>query len=148
MSLALRSLSLIIQKFLASYSVQICPWITMSMLSVNLFIFTLYATSLPLSLTTWPKWLHVFSLALVLTILTLFYLAPLRKTSPYSRKHRTTLHLHPFSSILQFMYSPPAAPLASGVTSHRQPRQCRRAQGPNTVKGAQIDPNYVSRLGL
>jgi len=31
----------------------------------------------------------------------------------------------------------------SGVTSHRQPRQ-----GPKTVKGAQSDPNYVSRLLL
>ena len=29
---------------------------------------------------------------------------------------------------------------SSGVTSHRQPRQCRR---PRTVKGAQSDPNYV-----
>jgi len=36
----------------------------------------------------------------------------------------------------------------SGVTSHRQPRQCRGAQGPKTVKGAQSDPNYVSRLLL
>jgi len=35
---------------------------------------------------------------------------------------------------------------SSGVTSHRQPRQCRGAQGPKTVKGAQSDPNYVSRL--
>jgi len=33
----------------------------------------------------------------------------------------------------------------SGVTSHRQPRQCR-GQGPKTVKGAQSGPNYVSRL--
>ena len=38
--------------------------------------------------------------------------------------------------------------LPSGVTSHRQPRQYRRAQGPKTVKGAQSDPNYVSRLLL
>ena len=30
-------------------------------------------------------------------------------------------------------------PLLSGVTSHRQPRQCRRPQGPKTVKGAQSD---------
>ena len=31
--------------------------------------------------------------------------------------------------------------------SHQwQPRQCRGAQGPKTVKGAQSDPNYVSRL--
>ena len=37
---------------------------------------------------------------------------------------------------------------ASGVTSHRQPRQCRGAQGPKTVKGAESDPNYVSRLLL
>jgi len=35
--------------------------------------------------------------------------------------------------------------LSSGVTSHRQPRQC---WGPKTVKGAQSDPNYVSRLLL
>ena len=28
---------------------------------------------------------------------------------------------------------------ASGVTSHRQPRHCRGAQGPKTVKGAQSD---------
>ena len=34
---------------------------------------------------------------------------------------------------------------SSGVTSHRQPRQCR---GPKMVNGAQSDPNYVSRLGL
>jgi len=34
---------------------------------------------------------------------------------------------------------------SSGVTSHRQPRQCR---GPKTVKGTQSDPNYVSRLLL
>ena len=37
---------------------------------------------------------------------------------------------------------------SSGVTSHRQPRQCRGAQGPKTVKGAKSDPNYVSRLLL
>ena len=36
----------------------------------------------------------------------------------------------------------------SGVTSHRQPRQCWEAQGLKTVKGAQSDPNYVSRLLL
>jgi len=34
----------------------------------------------------------------------------------------------------------------SGVTSHRQPRQCRGAHVPKTIKGAQSDPNYVSRL--
>jgi len=34
------------------------------------------------------------------------------------------------------------------VTSHRQPWQCQGAQGPKTVKGAQSDPNYVSRLLL
>jgi len=33
-----------------------------------------------------------------------------------------------------------------GATSHRQPRQCRGGQGPKTVKWAQSDPNYVSRL--
>ena len=37
---------------------------------------------------------------------------------------------------------------ASGVTSHWQPKQCRGAQGPKTLKGAQSDPNYVSRLLL
>jgi len=36
----------------------------------------------------------------------------------------------------------------SGVTSRRQPRQCRGAQEPKTVMGGQSDPNYVSRLGL
>ena len=36
----------------------------------------------------------------------------------------------------------------SGVTSHRQHRQCRGAQGSKTVKGAQSDPNYVSGLLL
>jgi len=38
--------------------------------------------------------------------------------------------------------------VGSGVTSHRQPRQCRGAQGPKTVKGSKSDPNYVSRLLL
>jgi len=38
--------------------------------------------------------------------------------------------------------------MCSGVTSHRQPQQCRGAQGPKTVKGAQSDRNYVSRLLL
>jgi len=38
--------------------------------------------------------------------------------------------------------------LVSGVTSHRQPRQCRGAQGPKTVKGAQSDLNYVPILLL
>jgi len=36
----------------------------------------------------------------------------------------------------------------SGVTSHRQPWQCRGAQGPKMVKAAQSHPNYVSRLLL
>ena len=36
----------------------------------------------------------------------------------------------------------------SGVTSHRQPRQCRAVHGPKTVKGAQSDPNYVSSMLL
>jgi len=35
---------------------------------------------------------------------------------------------------------------SGGVTSHRQPWQCRGTQGPRTVNGAQSDPNYVSRL--
>ena len=33
----------------------------------------------------------------------------------------------------------------SGVTSHRQPRQCRGAKEPKTAKGAQSDPNYAPR---
>ena len=37
---------------------------------------------------------------------------------------------------------------ASGATSHRQPRQCHGEGPPKTVKGAQSDPNYVSRLLL
>ena len=41
-----------------------------------------------------------------------------------------------------------AALAGSGVTSHRQLRQCRGAQGPKTVKGAQSDQNCVSRLLL
>jgi len=48
-----------------------------------------------------------------------------------------------FLFLLPFLYHGP--PL-SGVTSHRQPRQCRGAQGPKTVKGARSDPNYVSTL--
>ena len=36
----------------------------------------------------------------------------------------------------------------SGVTSHRQPRQCRGAKEPKTAKGAQSDPNYAPRLLL
>jgi len=40
------------------------------------------------------------------------------------------------------------AALSSGVTSHRQARQCRGAQGPKTVNGAQSDLNYASRLLL
>jgi len=36
----------------------------------------------------------------------------------------------------------------SGLSSHRQPRQCRGGHGPKTVKGAQSDPNYASRLLL
>jgi len=38
-----------------------------------------YATSVPLYLMTWPKWLHVLLLAVTSTMLTLFYLGPLRK---------------------------------------------------------------------
>jgi len=37
---------------------------------------------------------------------------------------------------------------SSGVTSHRQRRQCRGALGPKTVNGAKSDTNYVSRLLL
>ena len=36
----------------------------------------------------------------------------------------------------------------SGVTGHRQPRQCRGGPGPQNGKGVQSDPNYVSRLLL
>jgi len=46
----------------------------------------------------WLKWLHVVSLALTSTMLILFYLRPLRKTSPNYRKHRTSLPVS--SSIL------------------------------------------------
>ena len=64
----------------------------MSVPSASLFIITsaLYATSVPLYLKTWPKWLCVLSLALASTTLTLFYLEPLGKTSPNSKKHRTS----------------------------------------------------------
>ena len=49
-----------------------------------------YATSVPLYLKTWPKWLRVLSLALASTTLTLSYLEPLRKTYPNSKKPRTS----------------------------------------------------------
>jgi len=64
----------------------------MSVPSASLFIITsaLYATSVPLYLKTWPKWLCVLSLALASTTLTLFYLEPLGKTSQNSKKHRTS----------------------------------------------------------
>jgi len=39
-------------------------------------------------------------------------------------------------------------PVSSGVSSHRQPRQCRGGAGAQNGKGAQSDPNYVSRLLL
>ena len=45
------------------------------------------------------------------TTLTLFYLEPLTKTSPNSKKPRTSSPVL-FSSILQSTYCPPAAPLA------------------------------------
>jgi len=32
-----------------------------------------------------------------------------------------------------------------GVTSHRQPRQCRGGQGPKTVKGVQSDPELCTK---
>ena len=62
------------------------------MLSASPFIIISapYATSVPLYLKTWPKRLRVLSLALASTTLTLFYLEPLRKTSPKSKKHRTS----------------------------------------------------------
>jgi len=86
----------------------------MSLLSASLFIIISapYATSVPLYLKTWPKWLHVLSLALASTTLTLFYLEPLRKTSPHSRKHRTSLPVSLPVLNPQSMYSPPAAALA------------------------------------
>ena len=64
----------------------------MSVPSATLFIIISapYATSIPLYLKTWPKWLRVLSLALASTTLTLFYLELLRKTSPNSKKHRTS----------------------------------------------------------
>ena len=49
-----------------------------------------YVTSVPLYLKTCPKWLRVLSLVLASTMLTMCYLEPLRKTSPNSRKHRTS----------------------------------------------------------
>ena len=68
---------------------------TKKLIQISLFIFIIisapYATSVPLYLKTWPKWLRVLSLAPVSTTLTLFYLEPLRKTSPNSRKQRTSL---------------------------------------------------------
>ena len=49
------------------------------------------ATSVPLYLKTWPKWLRVLSLAFALTTLTLSYLEPLRKkTFQNSQKPRTS----------------------------------------------------------
>jgi len=63
------------------------------MLSVSPFIIISvpYATSVPLYLKTWPKWLRVPSLAPASTTLTLFYLEPLRKTSPNSKKDQNLL---------------------------------------------------------
>jgi len=63
------------------------------MLSVSPFIIISvpYATSVPLYLKTWPKWLRVPSLAPASTTLTLFYLEPLRKTSPNSKKAQNLL---------------------------------------------------------
>jgi len=63
------------------------------MLSLNPFIIISvpYATSVPLYLKTWPKWLRVSSLAPASTTLTLFYLEPLRKTSPNSKKDQNLL---------------------------------------------------------
>jgi len=73
-----------------------------------------YATSVPLYLKTWPKWLRVLSLALASTTLTLFYLEPLRKTSPNSKKHKTSspVSLPVLLNPAHHTYSPPAAPLA------------------------------------
>ena len=58
--------------------------------NLSIIISAPYATSVPLYLKTWPKWLRVLSLALASTTLTLFYLGPLRKTSPKSKKPRTS----------------------------------------------------------
>ena len=64
----------------------------MSMPSASPFIIISapYATSVPLYLKIWPKWLRVLSLAPVSTTQTLFYLEPLRKTSSNSKKPRTS----------------------------------------------------------
>ena len=91
--------------------------------SASLFIITAapYATSVPLYLKTWPKWLGVLSLALASTMLTLFYLEPLRKkqlqTPKSTKPPRPCRYL--ISSILQSTYSPPAAPLAPDKTPYR-----------------------------
>ena len=89
----------------------------MSVPSASLFIITsaLYATSVPLYLKTWPKWLCVLSLALASTTLTLFYLEPLGKNISKLQKAQNFLArvaCYMFSSVLQSTYSPPAAPLA------------------------------------
>ena len=76
------------------------------MLSVSPFIIISvpYATSVPLYLKTWPKWLRVPSLAPASTTLTLFYLEPLRKTSPNSKKSpEPPRPCYLFSSILSLL---------------------------------------------
>jgi len=59
----------------------------------NLFIIISapYATSVPLYLKTWPKWLRVLSLAPALTTLTLFYLEPLKKNISKLQKAQNLL---------------------------------------------------------
>ena len=88
--------------------------------STSLFIIISvpYATSVPLYLKTWPKWLRVLSLTLASTTLTLFYLEPLRKnlqTPKSTEPPRPCRYL--FSSFLQSTYSPPAAPLAPDINT-------------------------------
>jgi len=60
-------------------------------------------------------WLHVLSLALASTMLTQFYLEPLRKNISKFQKAQNLLACvvtYPSSTILQFTHSPPAALLA------------------------------------
>ena len=98
----------------------------MSVPFASLFIITStpYTTSVPLYLKTWPKWLCVLSLALASTMLTLFYLEPLRKTSSNSRKHRTLPVLLPFllnpAVHILSSSSSTGSPLSTALTSKQQ----------------------------
>ena len=79
---------------------------------VCIIIFAPYATSVPLYLNTWPKWLRVLSLALASITLTLFYLEPLRKTSPDSNQHRTSSPV-----LLQVLLNPAVHVLSSSSST-------------------------------